>query len=281
MTKSVFAVQEVRSWSDFESFVDTKDRNWIFRGQPKDDVLASTLERALSNWEIPIREGPEIEYQLIREFRRRLLDPIHGRINSDTLYCMALMRHYGAPVRLLDCTYSPFVAAKFAVEQGARGAVIYCFNGQWFEEHIVRLFGSVAKERRDDERRNDNSFRSMYQPILPNKRQQFVYHENPLYLNERLTIQQGVFLCSGDIGVSFLDNIKTMNGWASQENVVKLKLVLNSNHVLEFAEKLKRMNLSSAALFPGLDGFAKSLGEHMLHFRQMANLRTGLPDHNS
>jgi hypothetical protein len=32
---------------------------------------------------------------------------------------------------------------------------------------------------------------------------------------------------------------------------------------------LKRMNLSSAALFPGLDGFARSLGEHLFHFDEL------------
>ena len=72
-----------------------------------------------------------------------------------------------------------------------------------------------------------------------------------------------------------------MNGWESEKNVVKLALDLNSNHVLEFAEKLRWMNLSSAALFPGLEGFTKSSGEHILHFRQLARLRTGLPNHSS
>jgi hypothetical protein len=35
------------------------------------------------------------------------------------------------------------------------------------------------------------------------------------------------------------------------------------------------MNLSSAALFPGLEGFAKSMGEHILHFRRLAQENVG------
>lgn len=189
MTKPTFFVQEVTSWSDFVAFVDARKGDWIYRGQPKDFDLASSLERALLNWDIPISEGPELEHQLIREFRRRLIDPIYEHIREDTLYCMALMRHYGAPVRLLDCTYSPFVAAKFAIEQGGSDAVIYCFNGEWLEENAVRLFGSVTKSRRADELRNDDSFERMYRPS-PEKPKRFVCHENPLYQNERSTIQQ-------------------------------------------------------------------------------------------
>src|ERR1700731_2204653 len=127
-----FATQVVKSWQDFLDVVHPKDFKWIFRGQPTDDALASSLERTLLNWEIPLREAPKIEHQLIREFRRRLLDPLYARIQEDTLHCMALMRHHGAPVRLLDCTYSPFVAAKFAIERGVCDhAVIYCFNARW------------------------------------------------------------------------------------------------------------------------------------------------------
>lgn len=48
-----------------------------------------------------------------------------------------------------------------------------------------------------------------------------------------------------------------------------------------FTGQLKKMNLSSAALFPGLEGFAKSLGERILHFRQLAGLGTGHPNHKS
>jgi hypothetical protein len=73
-----------------------------------------------------------------------------------------------------------------------------------------------------------------------------VYPENPLHLNERLTIQQGIFLCPGDIGVSFSENIQAMDGWDSSDNVVKIKLDLGSDQVAEFALMLKRMNVSSS-----------------------------------
>jgi hypothetical protein len=52
-----------------------------------------------------------------------------------------------------------------------------------------------------------------------------------------------------------------MKGWNKKDNIVKLHFDFNSAAVTTFAAMLKKMNLSSATLFPGLDGFARSLGE--------------------
>jgi hypothetical protein len=273
-----FCTREICSWKDFLNAVASKDRNWIFRGQTNDLELSSTLERALTGWKVDLKEAVIIEIQLLREFRRRVGDLIYDKIHNDTLYCMALMRHYGAPVRLLDCTYSPFVAAKFAIETGGWESVIYCFNCTWCEKIASELFGTdVVRKRGSDTTRNDATFRPMY--LLPEgKRQKFVLQENPLYLNDRLTIQQGVFLCPGDISRSLLENIQSMEGWRSESNILKVKLRMDSTNLDEFAGRLKTMNLSSAALFPGLEGFAKSLGEQILHFRQLAKQRAGGSD---
>ena len=246
------------------------DRHWIFRGQPNKLELTSTLERSLENWRIKLADGPAIESELIREFRRRVADPIYQRIQNDTLYCMSLMRHYGAPVRLLDCTYSPFVAAKFALENGVKnGAVVYCFNGDWCKANVPSELKSVVEERHRDINRTDITFEQMY--LSPKSRRKFIQYENPLHLNERLTIQQGIFLCPGDVGVSFLENVKAMSGWDDKNNIIEFHLELEGGDLAEFARKLKLMNISSAALFPGLEGFARSLGEHVLHFREISS----------
>jgi hypothetical protein len=105
------------------------------------------------------------------------------------------------------------------------------------------------------------------------RRVQFVKAENPFHLNERLTAQQGLFLCPADLESSFVDNLTAMSGW--QDNVVKLCLELDSQSAKEFARNLKSMNLSFTAMFPGLEGFARSIGQQMLHYRYLE--RAGLP----
>ena len=86
----------------------------------------------------------------------------------------------------------------------------------------------------------------------------FVYPVNPFRLNERLIIQQGVFLCPGDVSIPFEDNLFAVlpPGTASPP-FYKLKIKHNARS--DYLRKLHRMNMNTSTLFPGLDGFARSL----------------------
>jgi hypothetical protein len=282
-----FKNRDIDSWSAFYKFVlDRKDRNWIYRGQTRDWPLMTTIERTLNNWEIDLKDATSIEFQTIREFRRRMREPQHHRVHNDTLFCLALMQHHGAPTRLLDCTYSPFAAAAFAMENGyvctTKPPVIWCFRGEWCEDKAKSAIApdNLLEQRDDDNRRDDDTFVPLYQlePYAPkgSDNRKFVKPENPLHLNERLTTQQGVFLCPGNLKASFVDNLKAMSECDSEDNVVKLTLKLDKTQAIEFVHHLKNMNLGFATLFPGLDGFARSIGQQIVHYRKLAKERTGL-----
>jgi hypothetical protein len=94
---------------------------------------------------------------LFAEFRRRLGGAPGGKARDDTLYCLALMQHHGAPTRLLDCTYSPFAAVAFAMENGTAGLpkkqrptpVVWCFRGQWCEDEAKKATPGRLVERRN------------------------------------------------------------------------------------------------------------------------------------
>src|SRR6266446_2699427 len=260
-----FAGKTITSWKQFNSSEVFDRNNWIFRGQSEDKPLATTLERRLLSWGIDLKRGPAIERALLREFRRRLRGEEYTRAKDNKLYCLALMQHHGAPTRLLDYTYSPFVAAQRAIKEGKqeKDHAIWCFNPHWMDTNFKTLFGE-EKAKNHDDTRDDTTFDPIYMNV-----KSFVHQENPLLLNERLTIQQGLFLCPGNAGQRFLENVHAMNGWKSENNVYKLRLVLTHEERAVFARMLKRMNLSSAALFPGLDGFARSLGEHLVHFNEL------------
>lgn len=86
------ASHQVTTWKQFLALVSPLSRaRWIFRGQPKDLPLATRLERALKNWEVPLKHARKIEYEMIRDFRRRLSEPVYPHIQEDTLYCLALI----------------------------------------------------------------------------------------------------------------------------------------------------------------------------------------------
>jgi hypothetical protein len=147
--------------------------------------------------------------------------------------------------------------------------VIWCFNPRWMDQHFKSLFGR-EKAKDHDKKRDHTTFYPKYMNC-DEQLKSFVHQENPLLLNQRLTIQQGLFLCPGNAGQPFLGNLQAMKGWEDEENVYKLRLELTDSERPVFVGMLRRMNLSEAALFPGLDGFARSLGEHLLHFNELLN----------
>ena len=88
----------------------------------------------------------------------------------------------------------------------------------------------------------------------------FVCPVEPPNMNERLTIQQGVFLCPGNIDVPFEENIAV-----NLESGLQMhKVVLRNKLRVQALVDLLGMNISRATLFPGIDGFAQSLKQMLL-----------------
>jgi hypothetical protein len=62
-------------------------------------------------------------------------------------------------------------------------------------------------------------------------------------LNERLTAQQGGFLCPADLGSSFVTNLQEMDGWSNPDDLRKLLMKLDDKDAArQFARNLKHMN---------------------------------------
>lgn len=103
-------------WSEFVREVAGQRGRWVYRGGLEHWALETSLERTCKAWAIPFSKAHDLEHRLVREFRRH--PEGRGLVGSsdDYLEWLALMQHHGAPTRLLDWTYSPYVAAFFAFE---------------------------------------------------------------------------------------------------------------------------------------------------------------------
>src|SRR5262245_36758500 len=106
--KKRYFARDVRSWDEFVRIVSGHKGRWVYRGQPKEWPLQSSLEKYIRAWDSNIALSPMIERQMLRDFRRRYPDQADAAVHEDTLYCLAMMQHHLAPTRLMDWTYSPF-----------------------------------------------------------------------------------------------------------------------------------------------------------------------------
>ncbi len=256
---------------------------WVYRGQPSRFPLQTSLERGLDNAGIDRKKAPEVEREMIRHFQRMHVQNDRGDVSSDMLYCLSLMQHHGAPTRVVDWTYSPFVAAYFALESaldqwsnesGAdKNCAVWCLNQKWCSTQAKQVAGEELIEGRNrDETRSNKTFCDLYMHQPPFK---LVFLENPLRLHMRLHLQQGVFLCPGDVSVSFEENLKGMGNWQEQTAIVKVVCRIEENSQLRDGfGKLRRMNILREILFPGLDGFAQSMKYRLPFYEKLAEWRS-------
>lgn len=189
------------------------------------------------------------------------------------------MQHYGAPTRLLDFTYSFFIAAYFAMEKPCEESsshAIWAVRDTWAKEKGMDLLKKSCKDVRYLENEQNEQQWELQKPFFESllnldvndpkercKRSRnnplCVFPVNAMRLNEQSTIQQGVFLCAGNVAKPFVENLENMEGVENEKNLVKLELQFTDNRRLEALERLHAMNKDRASLFPCLEGFAQSL----------------------
>src|ERR1700733_5899989 len=82
----------------------------------------------------------------------------------------------------------------------------------------------------------------------------------PFRMNERQRVQQGIFLRVNPPSWSFEDALRYILAKRTQGRARALhKLRIDPEGRLTLLNELHRMNISAESLFPGLDGFARSL----------------------
>jgi hypothetical protein len=251
----------------FELLQSFNEAKWAFRGQGTDRVLAASIER------VAISPGVAEDY-VMREFRRRAHQYVTDVPRDDNdLEWLALMQHHGAPTRLLDWTRSPHVAAFFAAQSSNSAIpfittkpekpfepfVIWAVDVDSVNAEAVEMLG--LPEGNSDLSSGEN-FRKIYwdQPL---DSLYLVAAVQPHRMNERLTIQQGLFLCANHALFSFRRCLAALLLHATKGNKPSAqwlhKLVVAPETRLEVLRALNKININSTTLFPGLDGFCQSL----------------------
>jgi hypothetical protein len=280
----------------YEEILEYLDNNlggnyWVYRAQPCKVELETTFERECKRSNLDMKKAPDVEKEMIRQFTRIYEGGDRELVQTDLLYCLSLMRHFGAPSRLLDFTYSKYIAIYFALEYAyenvpiskggtfdyaaERESAIWCVETQQLlnqgkSNSLNPELEDVMRLRSNDKTRNNSSFKRLYL-----KNNLFVGHETPVRLHDRLHIQQGTFLCPGDITVPFMNNL--LLPLVRPKNCVKkLVCTFTVSALLNVLEIFRRMNITRESLFPGLDGFSQSIKYQLPFYSGLHNWRRSI-----
>lgn len=166
---------------------------------------------------------------------------------KDTLEWLAIMQHHGAPTRLLDVTFSPHIASYFALEKDSGDCCVFGFNHKVLSK---KLPSKMDMENLDIEEYKSKVFEN------PRGSNSFIFPYEPKMKNDRILAQQGLFLVPSSVNDSFQDILGTygVSGEACRRYVIPQTLPYKG------LVRLKKMNITSTSLFPGLDGFCRSIG---------------------
>src|SRR2546427_11594706 len=211
-----YKVVTLESWEEYLSFIsDSPYQNWAFRGQRDASApLFSALSRHFMAFRVDQRAWPEQEERVLRIFKRKAIHFLrHIPDPDDDFQWLALMQDHGAPTRLLDFTWSPYIAAFFALQNTTHEGVIWACNPAEIEKQK-----SVDLEQ-------PGSFRKYF---LPGDRTS-VWMGSPHEMNRRLIAQSGTFLVPGVLDRSIEEIIKT---YPNPQNAL-VKFILPANKIRE------------------------------------------------
>lgn len=276
------------SWDDVVECLGRKAM-WAFRGQANAAwTLETTLYRearrqqAASDTVLDQRES-----WLLYQFER-YAHQHHSDLpdKEDVLGWLTLIQHYGGPTRLLDFTYSLYVSAFFSVETSESDSAIWATNLSVLTAATEEKLGFRTNGRIDENRRRHNAqFNAM--ASTPDT-ERAVIHVEPDRMHERLWAQQGLFLAPTNPNKPFIENyshtfpespeggfplvpikwdknmfMRMSLGAGHEHRINLMKIVLPRSEHRLIKRDLRSTNINAATLFPGLEGFARSLKFHI------------------
>jgi hypothetical protein len=225
---------------------------FAFRGHPsrQHDLSTSLVRLASGRSDITT-----LELSLIRNFRKYAhRDASHG---VDSIWhWLAVAQHHGLPTRLIDWTYSPFVALHFATEHPVdytEDGVVWCVNFVEAHKLLPRRLRSIL-----DEEHSDTLTVEMLSgiPALDAfgalSRDTFVAFIEPPSLDTRILNQFALFSMMSNAAAS-------LDHWLRAHPHLCRPVLVPAELKWEIRDKLDQANINERTLFPGLDGLSRWL----------------------
>lgn len=219
---------------------------YAFRGQGSSEHgLATSLSRLGGDY-------ARMEGHLLRNFRK-YASTTAVEVDS-TWDWLSMAKHHGLPTRLLDWTFSPYVAMHFATEKiesfqqdGSIWMVDFCeihkelppvlrecLDEEGSDVFTAEMLADVAPEIQDFDQLNPTPFALFFEPPS---------------LDARIVNQFALFSLMSDPTAS-------MEEWLEQKPSFYRKVIIPAELKWEIRDKLDQANITERVLFPGLDGLS-------------------------
>lgn len=292
--KRRYVKTRLENWNDLSKLNPRFLMSFVFRGHGKCDWhIQSSLERLIERYytsEVQQRIYPSgFEIDMLKDFQWKY--PNYENINipkdDEIIEWLSIMQHYGCCTRMVDFTFSPYVAMFMAIDssEGNNDCTIWCLNhlifGEIFSNEYKTTCGTSldSKDKRNAQIYNEanqvlidsiNEVRRNYRP--------YVYLVKPHRANKRIVQQQGLFAIPERIDISFEENLFELvnNKQANFEpfsniidysysgkvfrpdDYVLIKIDIPYEFRYNITKSLYLMNLTAETMYPGLVGLAKS-----------------------
>lgn len=222
---------------------------FAYRGM---NVASHSLRTSLSR--VEGRPG-EIEPHILRTFRKYAS---RSAVPGDSIWnWMALAQHHGLPTRLLDWTYSPFVALHFATEDAEvfdQDAVVWIVDYARTNKLLPRVLQQVLADN------GSQVFTvEMLEQVAPTIAEfdrlsgdDFVLFLEPPSLDERIVNQSALFSLTGSPATQLAALLERHPEMAR-------RVILPAGLKWEVRDKLDQANVTERVLYPGLDGLSRYL----------------------
>jgi hypothetical protein len=214
---------------------------------------------ALESSLVRLGEGfADLEPHLLRNFRKYSHRDVVER--DSFWHWLSLAQHHGLPTRLLDWTFSPYVALHFATSNLRRyneAGVVWSVD--YVKAHL-ELPGSLKSAL--EQEGSDVFTTEMLAETVPDfhslarlAREPFVLFFEPPSLDDRIVNQYALFCL-----MSRPEDV--MWNWLEARPHLWRKILIPPEMKWEVRDKLDQANVTERVLFPGLDGLSRWLKRH-------------------
>jgi hypothetical protein len=223
---------------------------YAFRGHPlvTEDLSSGLLRLAAGRPDVA-----RLELHLLRNFRKYAF----GQVGASSIWqWLALAQHRGLPTRLVDWTYSPFVALHFATSNLARmneDGAVWAINFVEANRHLPARLKRILEAEGSDTATVDMlaPFESIAAFDRLSKRPFVVFLEPPS-IDPRIVNQFALF--------SLMSNpSSTLDAWLASHPELVRRIIIPADLKWEIRDKLDQANINERVLFPGLDGLSRWL----------------------